>query len=186
MAASDAHRLGDVGQGLSVALSFLDYSRVSLSNSMVGLSQRALNEAVAFARRRGESFTSEAATAKLFSLNMIGRGADLALLVHGGFGYTVEAPIERIYRDARSFWFEEGTAEIQQLVVARSVFDASDEGSGSAQPCGSTKTFKGASSAIGAANHSATCDSPRRCIVKAERSMRRSFIIATTRATSPR
>jgi alkylation response protein AidB-like acyl-CoA dehydrogenase len=165
MEVPDEHRLGEVGQGLSVALSFLDYSRVSLSNSMVGLSQRALNEAVAFAKRRvtfgqpiatrqamqahiadmhadvsagrllvqqaaqtfqrGDSFTSEAATAKLFCLNMIGRVTDLALRVHGGYGYTVEAPIERIYRDARSFWFEEGTAEIQQLVVARSVLAAS-------------------------------------------------------------
>ena len=33
------------------------------------------------------------------------------------------APIERIYRDARGFWFEEGTQEIQQLVVARHVLD---------------------------------------------------------------
>ena len=161
MRVPDAFRLGAEGQGLAVALSFLDYSRVSLSNSMVGLAQRALDEAVTFARRRvtfgrpiaerqamqvsiadmyadinagrqlvhraaerfqrGEDFTTEAATAKLFCLNMIGRVTDLALRMHGGFGYTVDAPIERIYRDARSFWFEEGTQEIQQLVIARSV-----------------------------------------------------------------
>ena len=47
----------------------------------------------------------------------------LAIQVHGGYGYTTDAPIERIYRDARSYWFEEGTAEIQRLVVARSVLD---------------------------------------------------------------
>lgn len=161
MPVPDSYRLGEVGQGLKVALSFLDYSRVSLSNSMVGLAQRALDEAVSFARRRvtfgrsiadrqamqahladmyadvtagrelvhraarqftaGEDYTQAAATAKLFCLNMIGRVTDLALRVHGGYGYTVQAPIERIYRDARSFWFEEGTAEIQQLVVARGV-----------------------------------------------------------------
>jgi alkylation response protein AidB-like acyl-CoA dehydrogenase len=69
----------------------------------------------------GEDFTAAAATAKLFCLNMIGRVTDLSLKVHGGFGYTKEAPIERIYRDARGFWFEEGTAEIQRLVVARHV-----------------------------------------------------------------
>jgi alkylation response protein AidB-like acyl-CoA dehydrogenase len=161
MRVPDSARLGAEGEGLAVALSFLDYSRVSLSNSMVGLAQRALDEAVSFARRRvtfgrpiaerqamqisiadmyadinagrqlvhraaarfqrGENFTTEAATAKLFCLNMIGRVTDLALKMHGGYGYTVEAPIERIYRDARSFWFEEGTQEIQQLVIARSV-----------------------------------------------------------------
>lgn len=160
----DAVRLGHVGQGLEVALSFLDYSRVSLSNCMVGLAQRALDEAVAFAKQRvtfgrpiadrqavqahladmqadvsagrglvrvaaercqnGEDFTAEAATAKLFCLNMVGRVTDKSLRVHGGYGYTTDAAIERIYRDARGFWFEEGTAEIQQLVVARHVLDA--------------------------------------------------------------
>ncbi|HUF98753.1 MAG TPA: acyl-CoA dehydrogenase family protein, partial [Ilumatobacter sp.] len=159
----DSAILGEVGQGLEVALSFLDYSRVSLSNCMVGLGQRALDEAVAFAKRRvtfgqpiadrqamqahladmhadvsagrglvrlaaekcsaGLDFTADAATAKLFCLNMIGRVTDKSLRVHGGFGYTTDAPIERIYRDARGFWFEEGTAEIQQLVVARHVLD---------------------------------------------------------------
>lgn len=161
---SDDDRLGEIGQGLEVALSFLDYSRVSLSNCMVGLAQRALDEAVAFAKRRttfgrpiadrqamqahiadmyadvnagrglvrvaaekcdaGEDFTAPAATAKLFCLNMVGRVTDRSLRVHGGYGYTKHAPIERIYRDARGFWFEEGTAEIQQLVVARHVLDA--------------------------------------------------------------
>jgi alkylation response protein AidB-like acyl-CoA dehydrogenase len=67
----------------------------------------------------GRPVTAAAATAKLFCLNMVGRVTDLALRVHGGFGYTTDAPIERIYRDARGFWFEEGTAEIQQLIVAR-------------------------------------------------------------------
>ena len=52
---------------------------------------------------------------------MVGRVTDLSLRVHGGFGYTKQAAIERIYRDARGFWFEEGTAEIQELVVARHV-----------------------------------------------------------------
>jgi len=163
MVVPDAQRLGTVGQGLEVALSFLDYSRVSLSCCMVGLAQRALDEAVAFAKRRstfgkqiserqamqghiatmyadveagrhlvqhaaqlcanGEEYTAAAATAKLFCLNMIGRVTDLSLRVHGGWGYTKQAAIERVYRDARGFWFEEGTAEIQQLVVARHVLD---------------------------------------------------------------
>ena len=74
----------------------------------------------------GEYFTPQAATAKLFCLNMVGRVTDLSLRVHGGWGYTKAAPIERIYRDARGFWFEEGTQEIQQLVVARAVLEASE------------------------------------------------------------
>ena len=164
----DSQVLGEVGQGLEIGLSFLDYSRISLSACMVGLSERALSEAVSFARRRmtfgrpiadrqamqghvammraeidagrglvqaaaarlesGENFTMAAATAKLFCLNMVGTVTDLSLRVHGGWGYTKEAPIERIYRDARGFWFEEGTQEIQQLVVARHVFEDAEKG----------------------------------------------------------
>lgn len=71
--------------------------------------------------------TAAASTAKLFCLNMIGRVTDLALRVHGGYGYTTDAPIERIYRDARGFWFEEGTQEIQQLVIARQVLTEAKE-----------------------------------------------------------
>jgi alkylation response protein AidB-like acyl-CoA dehydrogenase len=161
MPVDDAQRLGAVGQGLEVAISFLVYSRLSLSTCMVGLGQRALDEAVAFARRRetfgrpiadrqavqahladmqadlaagralvreiaaaydaGEDVEARASAAKLFCLNMVGRVTDRSLRVHGGYGYTTDAPIERIYRDARGFWFEEGTQEVQQLVIARDV-----------------------------------------------------------------
>jgi alkylation response protein AidB-like acyl-CoA dehydrogenase len=159
MRVDDSARLGEIGQGLDVALTFLTYSRLSLSTCMVGLAQRALDEALVFSKRRatfgkaiaerqavqahladmqadvvagralvrsiaaaydrGENITPSAAAAKLFCLNMVGRVTDHSLRVHGGFGYTKDAPIERIYRDARGFWFEEGTQEIQQLVVAR-------------------------------------------------------------------
>ncbi len=164
MEMADGLRLGEVGQGLEVGLSFLDYSRISLSACMVGMGEQALAEAVAFAKRRvtfgrpiaerqaiqahladmradvsagrglvrdaaeladaGEDYTAQAAIAKLYCLNMVGRVTDLSLRVHGGYGYTNDAAISRIYRDARGFWFEEGTQEIQQLVVARHVLDA--------------------------------------------------------------
>ena len=75
----------------------------------------------------GKNFTIEAATAKLFCLNMVGRVTDLALRVHGGFGFSKASVVERIYRDARGFWFEEGTAEIQQLVIARGLLDSTED-----------------------------------------------------------
>jgi alkylation response protein AidB-like acyl-CoA dehydrogenase len=56
---------------------------------------------------------------KLFGLEAVGRVTDRALLVHGGIGYTRRHPIERLYRDARLNWLEEGTQTIQQLVIAR-------------------------------------------------------------------
>lgn len=67
----------------------------------------------------GESITLEAAMAKLHGIEMVGKVTDEALRIFGGRGLTRAYPIERIYRDARTLWFEEGTAEIQKTVIAR-------------------------------------------------------------------
>jgi alkylation response protein AidB-like acyl-CoA dehydrogenase len=154
-----ADLLGGVGEGMTVLATFLDYSRISLSCCMVGVGQRALDEAVRFARERvtfgkplGErqaiqtkladmyaklaaarALTESLATqydegtvrdvdtaaAKMFCAEAVNDITDTALRIHGGLGYTTARPIERIYRDARAFLFEEGTAEIQQLMIAR-------------------------------------------------------------------
>ena len=67
----------------------------------------------------GQRIPAEASMCKLFGLEAVGRVTDRALLVFGGIGYTRKHPIERLYRDARLNWLEEGTPTIQQLVVAR-------------------------------------------------------------------
>ena len=46
---------------------------------------------------------------------------DEALQIHGGYGYSSEYPVERIYRDARLMTIGEGTSEIQRMVIARHV-----------------------------------------------------------------
>ncbi len=76
----------------------------------------------------GEPCTTEAAMAKLFGLEMVGRLTDKALRIFGGIGYLRGQPIERIYRDARALWFEEGTAEVQKLVIARAILHPEAEG----------------------------------------------------------
>ena len=67
----------------------------------------------------GQRIPAEASLCKLFGLEAVGRVTDRALLVHGGIGYTRRHPIERLYRDARLNWLEEGTPTIQHLVAAR-------------------------------------------------------------------
>jgi len=68
---------------------------------------------------QGIPFDMEASMAKLFTEEMVTRVSEKALRLHGGVGYTEEYPIERMFRDCRSFHFEEGTAEIQKLVISR-------------------------------------------------------------------
>lgn len=68
---------------------------------------------------RGERIPLEASLCKLFGLEAVGRVTDRGLLVFGGIGYTRRTPIERLYRDARLNWLEEGPPTIQHLVAAR-------------------------------------------------------------------
>ncbi|MBI1250371.1 MAG: acyl-CoA dehydrogenase [Alphaproteobacteria bacterium] len=73
------------------------------------------------AKRRdgGENVTMEAACAKLFASEMVGRVADRAVQIFGGAGYTADHGIERLYRDVRIFRIYEGTSEIQRVVISR-------------------------------------------------------------------
>jgi alkylation response protein AidB-like acyl-CoA dehydrogenase len=82
--------------------------------------QAAVNDASA-RYDASESITAEAAMCKYLGLEMVGRVTDRALRMHGGIGYPQAHKIERHYRDARALWFEEGTAEIQRLVIADDV-----------------------------------------------------------------
>lgn len=67
---------------------------------------------------RGLRIPAEASMCKLFGLEAVGRVTDRALLVFGGIGYTRKHPIERLYRDARLNWLEEGPPTIQYMVAA--------------------------------------------------------------------
>ncbi|HYD71910.1 MAG TPA: acyl-CoA dehydrogenase family protein [Candidatus Binatia bacterium] len=73
------------------------------------------------ARKRdaGEDVTMDAAAAKLFCSEMVGRVADRAVQIFGGSGYVADYGIERFYRDVRIFRLYEGTSEIQRLIIAR-------------------------------------------------------------------
>jgi alkylation response protein AidB-like acyl-CoA dehydrogenase len=69
----------------------------------------------------GKPFTKEAAMAKLFASEVSERVCRNAIQVHGGYGYSSEFPVERMYRDTRLMTIGEGTSEIQRLVIARHV-----------------------------------------------------------------
>ncbi len=70
-------------------------------------------------RDQGANTTRQAACAKMFASEMVGRIADRAVQIFGGAGYMADYPVERFYRDVRLFRIFEGTTQIQQLVIAR-------------------------------------------------------------------
>ena len=62
-----------------------------------------------------------ASCCKLFCAEMVGRIADRAVQVHGGSGYISEYPVERFYRDVRLLRLYEGTSQIQQLIIGKTL-----------------------------------------------------------------
>jgi butyryl-CoA dehydrogenase len=77
----------------------------------------------AWLKENGRSYTKEAAMAKLFATEVSERVCRNAIQVHGGYGYSREFPVERIYRDTRLMTIGEGTSEIQRLVIARHILN---------------------------------------------------------------
>ncbi|HOG12883.1 MAG: acyl-CoA dehydrogenase family protein [Smithellaceae bacterium] len=80
-----------------------------------------LTLAAADRKDRGLKFTKEASMAKLYASETANKAAYMALQVHGGYGYTKEYKVERLYRDARATTIYEGTSEVQRIVIAREV-----------------------------------------------------------------
>jgi acyl-CoA dehydrogenase len=83
------------------------------------MAARALTLESARKRDTGQNVTLEAAAAKYYASEMVGRVADRAVQIFGGAGYVADYGIERLYRDVRIFRIYEGTSQIQQLVIAR-------------------------------------------------------------------
>ena len=69
----------------------------------------------------GRPFTSESAKAKLYCATVASKVTNLAVQIHGGYGYTKEYEIERYLRDAKVTEIYEGTSEVQRLVIARHI-----------------------------------------------------------------
>jgi acyl-CoA dehydrogenase len=154
-----ANRLGEEGEGFKIAMRVLDRGRLHIAAVCVGISERLIADAVAYATERkqfgkplsdfqliqamiadsktetmaaralvlesaalkdaGQPITLEAAAAKYFASETVGRVADRAVQIFGGAGYIADYGIERLYRDVRLFRIYEGTSQIQQLVIAR-------------------------------------------------------------------
>ncbi|MCK6508061.1 acyl-CoA dehydrogenase family protein [Myxococcota bacterium] len=162
--------LGQEKKGFSIAMATLDGGRIGIAAQALGIAQRALDLAVAYANQRvtfGKPISQQqaiqwmvadmatrieaarlltwkaaalkdqywdapldvqakmcgqaASMAKLYASEAANYCADKALQIHGGYGYSKEYEVERLYRDARITTLYEGTSEIQRLVIAKSV-----------------------------------------------------------------
>jgi alkylation response protein AidB-like acyl-CoA dehydrogenase len=145
MKAIDGGRIGIAAQALGIARAALEasvaYARERRSFGVpIGQHQmiqwmladmatavdaaRLLTWRAAALKDRGEPYGTAAAMAKLFASETAMRVATDAVQVHGGYGYMKDYPVERFFRDAKITQIYEGTSQIQRLVVARSLFEA--------------------------------------------------------------
>jgi acyl-CoA dehydrogenase len=85
------------------------------------LTTAALLERTAARFDAGEVTARECSVLKLHASEAVGRIADRAVQIHGGAGYMAEYKVERFYRDVRLLRIYEGTSQIQQTIIAKSM-----------------------------------------------------------------
>jgi alkylation response protein AidB-like acyl-CoA dehydrogenase len=153
--------LGDVGKGYKVAIETLNEGRIGIGAQMLGVTQAALDHAVAYIKERkqfgrrladfqavqfqvarmameleaarllvynaarlrdaGRPFLTEAAMCKLFSSEAAEHVTSLAVQLFGGYGYTKDYPVEKLYRDAKIGQIYEGTSNMQLQTIAKQI-----------------------------------------------------------------
>ncbi|KFO66570.1 acyl-CoA dehydrogenase [Smithella sp. SCADC] len=74
-----------------------------------------------YLKDQGKAFGKEAAMAKLYCSEVMGRVVNEAVQIHGGYGLMKEYNVERFFRDYKLLTIGEGTSEIQRLVISRQI-----------------------------------------------------------------
>jgi alkylation response protein AidB-like acyl-CoA dehydrogenase len=85
---------------------------------------RALTQAAAARRDRGEDIRQAASMAKLFASETAMWVTTQAVQLFGGYGYMRDFPVEKLFRDAKVTEIYEGTSEVQRIVIARGLYRA--------------------------------------------------------------
>lgn len=159
--------VGAVGQGFKLAMGAFEMTRPPVAAGAVGVAQRALDEAVKYARdrrtfgkriadhqavafkiaemeiaiqssryctwraawevdtRRGFGMgTYHASIAKALASENCLRVVNDAVQIFGGAGFNADFPVEKLYRDAKIYTLYEGTTQIQNLIISRTLIGA--------------------------------------------------------------
>jgi isovaleryl-CoA dehydrogenase len=93
------------------------YTRTEASRLLV---YRAAEAAQRAARGgKGTELTKLAAAAILFAAESATWVCDQAIQIHGGYGYCLEFPVQKLWRDAKLYEIGAGTSEVRRLIIAR-------------------------------------------------------------------
>jgi hypothetical protein len=62
-----------------------------------------------------------ASMAKLYASEVAVRATNEAVQIHGGYGFTKDFPVEKLYRDVKLVTIGEGTSEVQRMIIAKNL-----------------------------------------------------------------
>ncbi|MFN4281110.1 MAG: acyl-CoA dehydrogenase family protein [Alphaproteobacteria bacterium] len=153
--------IGEEGGGFKLGQKWLGTGRVKHGARALGVAERCLEMATAYAKQRstfgkplaerqgiqwmladiyieleaarllvfqaaskldaGEDARTDAYICKYFADEMAFRAADACMQIHGGIGLTTDLPIEKFWRQQRSYRITEGASEVMKHVIARHV-----------------------------------------------------------------
>jgi alkylation response protein AidB-like acyl-CoA dehydrogenase len=82
---------------------------------------RLLTYRAAFLEDQGKTIPKESAMAKLYASELAVKASSAAVQIHGGYGFTKDYPVEKLYRDSKLATIGEGTSEIQRWIIAQQV-----------------------------------------------------------------
>ncbi|TYO99378.1 alkylation response protein AidB-like acyl-CoA dehydrogenase [Geothermobacter ehrlichii] len=119
-------KLADMSAALFAAESVL-YRVAGLLDARIATLDRDTDDYPRRYRQAIEEYAGECAIAKVFCSEALGRIADEALQIHGGYGYIRDYPVERYYRDQRINRIFEGTNEINRLLIPNLLLRRADE-----------------------------------------------------------
>jgi alkylation response protein AidB-like acyl-CoA dehydrogenase len=80
---------------------------------------RLLTQRAAALKTAGEPFALAASQAKYYASEVAVRATGEAVQIHGGYGFTKDYPVEKLYRDVKLMTIGEGTSEVQKMIIAR-------------------------------------------------------------------
>ena len=142
LATLDHSRLGIAAQAIGIAQAALDegltyakqrlqFGKPIIAHEAIGFrladmdteleAARWLAYRAAWLSEQGGRTSRTSAQAKLFASEAANRIVAFAVQLHGGYGYSREYAVERLYRDARVTTIYEGTSEVQRMVIARAL-----------------------------------------------------------------
>ncbi|MCX7895572.1 MAG: acyl-CoA dehydrogenase family protein [Thermoanaerobaculum sp.] len=142
LATLDHSRLGIAAQALGIAQAALDaslqyakervqFGKPIIQHQAIGFrladmdteleAARWLTYRAAWLAEQGGQVSRTSAQAKLFATETANRICNFAVQVFGGYGYSREYVVERLYRDVRVTTVYEGTSEVQRMVIARAL-----------------------------------------------------------------